>query len=117
MWLAIALAGALALAASLAAMVSPAAPDRLQTLVALLFVAVAAWFPVQIPRTKYSIGAADVFVFLMLSVLGPPAAVLAVGLEGLIGSWRGTKRLSSRISSPAAGMASMALCGALFEGL
>jgi diguanylate cyclase (GGDEF)-like protein/PAS domain S-box-containing protein len=117
MWLAIALAGLLALIAALGAMLSLAAPDRLHTTVALLFVAVAAWFPVQIPRTKYSIGAADVFVFLMLSVLGPPAAVLAVGLEGAIGAWRGSKRLSSRISTPAAAMASMAICGALFEAL
>jgi diguanylate cyclase (GGDEF)-like protein/PAS domain S-box-containing protein len=117
MWLAIALAGALALTAALVAMASPTAPNRLHTMVALLFVAVAAWFPVQIPRTKYSIGAADVFVFLMLSVLGPPAAVLAVGFEGAIGAWRGSKRLSSRISTPAAAMASMAICGALFEAL
>jgi diguanylate cyclase (GGDEF)-like protein/PAS domain S-box-containing protein len=117
MWLAIALAGALALIAALVAMVSPSAPDRLHTMVALLFVVVAAWFPVQIPRTKYSIGAADVFVFLMLSVLGPPAAVLAVGLEGGIGAWRGSKRWSSRISTPAAAMASMAVCGLLFEAL
>jgi diguanylate cyclase (GGDEF)-like protein/PAS domain S-box-containing protein len=117
MWLAITLAGALALAASLWAMGSPAAPDRLHTGVALLFVAVAAWFPVQLPRTKYSISAADVFVFLMLSVLGTAPAVLATGLEVLIGSWRGTKRLSSRISSPAAAMAAMAVCGALFQAL
>lgn len=117
MWLAVALAGSLALLASLAVMMSSAAPDRLQTGVALLFVAVAAWFPVQIPRTKYSIGAADVFVFLMLSVLGTAPAVLAVGLECLIGAWRGTKRWSSRISSPAAAMAAMAVCGLLFQGL
>jgi diguanylate cyclase (GGDEF)-like protein/PAS domain S-box-containing protein len=117
MWLAITLAGALALAASLWAMGSPAAPDRLHTGVALLFVAVAAWFPVQLPRTKYSISAADVFVFLMLSVLGTAPAVLATGLEVLIGSWRGTKRLSSRISSPAAAMAAMAVCGAVFQAL
>ena len=117
MWLAIALAGALALAASLSAMGSAAAPDRLHTGLALLFVAVAAWFPVQLPRTKYSISAADVFVFLMLSVLGTAPAVLAVGLEGLIGSWRGAKRLSSRVSTPAAAMAAMAVCGALFEAL
>lgn len=117
MWAAIAIAGAAALAFALVSMLSATSSDRLQTVVALLFVAVASWFPVQIPRTKYSIGAADVFVFLMLSVLGTAPAVLAVGLEGLIGSWRGTKRLSSRISTPAAAMASMAVCGALFESL
>ncbi len=117
MWLAIAFAGGVALLAAMGVMFSSAAPDRLQTGVALLFVAVAACFPVHIPRTKYSIGAADVFVFLMLSVLGTAPAVLAVGLEGLIGSWRGTKRLSSRISTPAAAMASMAVCGLIFQSL
>jgi diguanylate cyclase (GGDEF)-like protein/PAS domain S-box-containing protein len=117
MWLAIALAGALALVSSVLALSSPVAPDRLHTAVALLFVAIAAWFPVHIPRSKYSIGAADVFVFLMLSVLGTAPAVLAVGLEGLIGAWRSTKRLSSRVSTPAAAMAAMAVCGTLFQTL
>jgi diguanylate cyclase (GGDEF)-like protein/PAS domain S-box-containing protein len=117
LWLAIALAGAAALGGSLVALASPAAPDRLATGVGLALVAVAAWFPVQIPRTKYSICAADVFVFTLLAMLGTPVAVLATGPEGLIGAWRGTKRLSSRVSTPAAGMAAMALCGALFEGL
>jgi diguanylate cyclase (GGDEF)-like protein/PAS domain S-box-containing protein len=117
MWLVIVLLGAAALGGSLAALALPTAPDRLATLMGLVLVAVAAWFPVQIPRTKYSIGAADVFVFTLLAILGTPVAVLASGLEGLIGAWRGTKRLSSRISTPAAGMAAMALCGSLFEAL
>ncbi len=117
MWLAIALGGLLALGASLGVMASAQAPDGLHTLLALAFVAIAAWFPVQIPRTKYSISVADVFVFLILLSLGVAPAVLAAGLEGLVGSWRGTKRLSSRISTPAAAMVGFAVCGLLFEAL
>jgi diguanylate cyclase (GGDEF)-like protein/PAS domain S-box-containing protein len=117
MWFAIALSGAAALVAALVLMVSESAPDQLHSLIALAFVAVAAWFPVQIPRTKYLISAADVFVFLMLAALGPGPAILGAGLDGVIGGWRGTRRLSSRISTPAAAMATWALCALIFEGL
>ena len=117
MWLGITLAGAAALLAALAAFVLPGGPDPLTTLVALTLVAIAAWFPITIPRTKYSVSAADVFIFTSLAMLGPPAAVLASGVEGLIGSWRGTRRLTSRISTPAAAMAAMSVCGLLFNTL
>ena len=117
MWLAITLAGGLALAGSLYALAASTPAHLLQTVVGVLFVAVAAWFPVEIPRSKGSISAADAFVFTVLAVLGTPAAVLAAGADGLIGALRSTRRLTSRVSTPAAAMASMAVCGLLFEAL
>jgi diguanylate cyclase (GGDEF)-like protein/PAS domain S-box-containing protein len=86
-----------------------------QTLAALLLVAAAAWFPIEIPRSQYSISAADAFIFTILAVLGTPAAILAAGCDGLIGAWRSTQRVTSRISTPMAAMAAMAVCGTLFE--
>ena len=81
------------------------------------FVAAVALFPIHIPRTKYSIGVADVFVFALLALHGAPAAALAAGAEGLVGAWRSSKRLTSRVSTPAAATATMLLCGLGYEAL
>ena len=81
------------------------------------FVAAAALFPVHIPRTKYSISVADIFVFAILALHGAPAAALAAGAEGLVGACRSSKRLTSRVSTPAAATAAMLLCGLLYGPL
>jgi diguanylate cyclase (GGDEF)-like protein/PAS domain S-box-containing protein len=115
MWVGIAIAGSLSAVWALMGWAGADGPGWIDTIVALAMVAVAAWFPVEIPRSKYSMGAADAFIFTTLAVLGPSAAVLAAGLEGAIGAWRSTKRLTSRISTPMAAMAAMAVCGSLFQ--
>ena len=112
-----ALAGALALGYALTQAFAPEAPELRHVLIGLLLVAAAAWYPIEIPRTRISIGAADLFIFTILATLGTPAAVLASGLEGVIGALRSTRRLTSRISTPAAGMAAMAVTGLAFEAL
>jgi diguanylate cyclase (GGDEF)-like protein/PAS domain S-box-containing protein len=117
MWFVIMLAGAVALAWSFLALSSSSAAHQLQTALGVLLVGAAAWFPVEIPRSKFSLSAADAFIFTVLAVLGTPAAVLAAGADGLIGALRTTPRLTSRISTPAAAMAAMAVCGTLFEAL
>ncbi len=81
------------------------------------FVVLAAFFPVRVPRSNHSIGVADVFVFALLALLGAPAAALAAGAEGLVGAMRSSKRLTSRVSTPAAGTTAMLLCGLVFEAL
>jgi diguanylate cyclase (GGDEF)-like protein/PAS domain S-box-containing protein len=83
-------------------------------LLGLALVWLSSRLPLQIPRTLYSMSLADVFVFAMLLALGPAAAILAAGLDGALGAWRASKRLSSRLSTPAAHMAAMALCGWAF---
>ncbi len=75
----------------------------------------AALFPVQIPRTKYSIGVADIFVFGLLALHGAPAAALAAGAEGLAGGLRTSKRLTSRVGTPATAALAMTLCGLVAE--
>jgi len=91
LWLVLAAAGALAAASALAqlAAMSPAALVQVQ--LGIGFVMLAACFPLHLPRTKYSIGVADVFVFAMLALHGAPAAALAAGAEGLVGAFRTSK--------------------------
>ena len=88
-----------------------------QVLLGIGFVGLAAFFPVHVPRTKYSISVADVFVLALLALHGAPAAALAAGVEGLVGAWRSSKRLTSRAGTPAAAATAMLLCGATFNGL
>jgi len=72
-----------------------------QVVVGLVLVAVAALFPVLIPRTSYFIGVTDIFVFSLMVAAGPAAAVLASSLDGAIGTPRATRRLAPRLSNPA----------------
>ncbi len=82
---------------------------------ALALVAMASMLALKLPRTNFTLSIADIFIFTALTTLGPAVAVLAAGIEGVIGTLRTSKRLSSRLSSPAAAMAAMAICGLAFE--
>ena len=61
----------------------------------------AGFFPLRIPRSKNSFAAGEIFIFLLLLIHGPALAALAAAGEALIGSWRTSKRWTSRIASPA----------------
>jgi len=117
LWLAVAGAGAAALAWALAALAASQDVAAWPVLAGLIGVALAACFPVQIPRTTHTVLVADVFIFTMLAALGAPAAVLAAGLEGLIGALRSSKRLSTHVSAPAAAMAAMTVGAAAYAGI
>ena len=114
LWLLIAAAGMGALLwAALQLLMQP--PDNLVSAgIALALVALAAMFPVQIPRSTQSVLMADVFVLTILATLGVPAAVLAAGVEGLVGGLRSSKRLTTWVSGPSAAMSAMAVCGGVF---
>ena len=77
----------------------------------LAIVAVVAAFPVHIPRTKYSLSASDVFIFTLLALHGPALAVPAAAVEGVIGAWLSSKRLTSRLSTPSAAAAAIGVMG------
>jgi diguanylate cyclase (GGDEF)-like protein/PAS domain S-box-containing protein len=74
-------------------------------------------FPLHPPKTKISIAAGDIFIFLLLLLHGPEAAVLGAVLESTVCVWRTSKRWSSRIASPAATAVAMLTCGAGFKQL
>jgi diguanylate cyclase (GGDEF)-like protein/PAS domain S-box-containing protein len=85
--------------------------------VALGLVALASSLAINLPRSTYSLSIGDVFAFGVLATLGPAAAVLASGIDALVGTLRITKRLSSRVATPAAAMAGMAVCGLAFDAV
>ncbi|MES2715195.1 MAG: EAL domain-containing protein [Pseudomonadota bacterium] len=75
-------------------------------------------FPVRVPHWKNAFTAGEIFIFLLLLLHGPAAASVAAAAEGLLGSWRTSKRWTSRLASPA--MACIAMYGvgsALASGL
>src|SRR5512140_2354510 len=76
---------------------------------------VVALFPVRIPGTKTSIAGGEIFIFLIMLLYGVPAGILAASLEGLVASWRTSKRWTSRIGTPAMAALAMLVAGGLLE--
>jgi diguanylate cyclase (GGDEF)-like protein/PAS domain S-box-containing protein len=72
-------------------------------------------FPIRLPGMKGAFAAGEIFLFLVLLVLGPAAAAVAAGAEALTGSMRTSKRWTSRIASPAIAVLAMASTGALLQ--
>ena len=71
--------------------------------------------PVRIPRSTNSFTAGEVFIFLLLLMHGAEAAALASAGEALVGSWRSSKRWTSRIASPAMAAIAMFWAGSLLN--
>lgn len=82
----------------------------LQVAAGLLLAIGAGLFPLRIPGTRVSLGTGEVVIFLVLLMHGPAAAVVLAGAEAAVGSYRTSKRWTSRLGSPA--MASLALFAA-----
>src|SRR3989442_113330 len=76
-----------------------------------LIAAVVGMFPLHPPKTKVSIAAGDIFIFLLLLLHGPEAAVVGAVMESAVCVWRTSRRWSSRIASPAATAVAMLGCG------
>ena len=90
--------------------------DALSQVIAGVAIAMLAGaFPVRIPRSKNSFAAGEVFIFLLLMLHGPAAAVLASAGEAAIGSWRTSRRWTSRIASPAMAAVAVLLAGSLLH--
>src|SRR6478735_1254565 len=70
-WLALALVGALALVLSGVRLAQLEASELWQVLGWSSIVAIAAAFPIQIPRSKHSVATGDVVIFLLLALHGP----------------------------------------------
>jgi diguanylate cyclase (GGDEF)-like protein/PAS domain S-box-containing protein len=74
-------------------------------------------FPVRIPGVKTSFAAGEIFIFLLLLLHGPAAAVVAAAGEGFVGSYRTSKRWTSRLASPAMAALAMAAVGSALQAL
>jgi len=72
-------------------------------------------FPVRIPRSKNSFAAGEIFIFLLLLIHGAGAAALAAAGEAGVGSFRTSRRWTSRIASPAMAALAMFSAGSLLQ--
>ena len=108
-WWTVVLLGALTLAVALRHVATLAPEVWLQIAAGTVIAMLAGVFPVRIPQSKNSFAAGEIFIFLLLLIHGPAAATVAATGEAAIGSWRTSKRLSSRIVSPM--MAALAMFG------
>ncbi|HEX3098299.1 MAG TPA: EAL domain-containing protein [Usitatibacter sp.] len=116
-WWTVTLLGTAALAWSIAGVVAIDGKFLLQVLVGAAVAAVVGLFPVRIPGAKTSIAGAEIFIFLVMLLYGPQAAVIAAALEGLVASWRTSRRWTSRFGTPAMASVAMLACASGFEAI
>ena len=72
---------------------------QLQVLIGAAVAAIVGFFPVRIPGSKTSMASAEIFIFLLLFVYGPAAAIIAASLEAVVASYRTSKRWTSRLGT------------------
>jgi PAS domain-containing protein len=116
-WTAMVLLGAAIHVYTLRSLLALPTADWLTLAVGTAIAMLAGFFPVRVPRSKNSFAAGEIFIFLLLLLYGPAAATLAAAGEGLIGSWRTSKRWTSRIASPTMSALAMFGAGQLMTGL
>ncbi len=116
-WWTVTLLGAAILLYAVVDVVSVDGRFLLQVLVGAVVSAIVGLFPVRIPGAKTSIAGAEIFIFLVMLLYGPSAAVIAAAFEGFVGSWRTSKRWTSRLGTPAMASVAMMACATAFEGV
>jgi diguanylate cyclase (GGDEF)-like protein/PAS domain S-box-containing protein len=84
---------------------------QIQVAIGCVVAAMAGFYPVRVPGSKNSFAAGEVFIFLLLLMHGPAAAVLAAAGEAFVGSMRSSKRWTSRLVSPALAAIAVSVTG------
>ena len=87
----------------------------LNTAIGVAIAMLAGFFPVRIPQSKNSFAAGEIFIFLLLLMHGASAAAIAAACEGAVGSYRTSKRWTSRIVTPAMAALAMLAAGTAFQ--
>ena len=90
---------------------------QLQVIIGCAVAMLAGLYPVRIPGSKNSFAAGEIFIFLLLLMHGPAAAILAAAGEALIGSVRSSKRWTSRLVSPALAAIAMGVAGHMLHAV
>jgi diguanylate cyclase (GGDEF)-like protein/PAS domain S-box-containing protein len=91
-------------------------PQSILTLSAGIVIALlAGMYPVVIPNTKIAAVGGELVIFLIMLLFGTEAAVVAAAAEATVGSFRASKKWTSRIGSPAMASLSMWLCASAFQ--
>jgi diguanylate cyclase (GGDEF)-like protein/PAS domain S-box-containing protein len=113
-WLVVVL-GAVTVIGALVSLAGESPQAWLQIAAGTAIAVLAGFFPLRVPRSKNSFAAGEIFIFLLLLMHGPSAAALAACGEGAAGSWRTSRRWTSRIVSPAMAALAMYSAGSIFE--
>ncbi len=113
-WSAVIVGGCVLLACLWQLLFAPAS-HLLQIAVAAAFAVAGGLFPVRIPGTRVSFGVGELTIFLVLLLLGPAAATVLAAAEAALGSFRSSKRWTSRLGSPAMATLAMFTAAQLFE--
>src|SRR5450432_2646352 len=114
-WWVMVLLGAAVLVNALRSLLALPPASLAQVGAGVVIAMLAGLFPVRIPRSKNSFAAGEIFIFLLLFLHGPAAATLAAACEAFVGSWRTSKRWTSRLASPAIGCIAMYCAGSLLQ--
>ena len=114
-WWLCATAGALALGWSLWQLTGLGWAAWLQVAVAAVLAIAAGLFPVRVPGTRNSYAAGEIFIFLVLLMLGPAAAAVVAAVEAFVGSCRTSRRWTSRLFSPASAVLAMLASGFMLQ--
>jgi diguanylate cyclase (GGDEF)-like protein/PAS domain S-box-containing protein len=110
-WIVFALVGAAVIVWSAAGLRMLSQDLLLQCAVGTLCAVIASFFPIKQPGTTDAFSASDLFLFLILAIAGPAAAVVATAIESFAGAMRISKRWTSRLGTPAFCALAMALAG------
>jgi diguanylate cyclase (GGDEF)-like protein/PAS domain S-box-containing protein len=114
-WWTTVLLGGVVLTASVRSVAALPLAQIAQIMAGVLVAMLAGFFPVRVPRSKNSFAAGEIYIFLLLAIHGPPAAVLGAACEAALGACRTSKRWTSRICSPAIAGLAMFVCGWMFQ--
>jgi len=113
-WWITAILGATVLVLALRAVLALPHAAIIQVALGVMLAGVAGAFPYRIGGGKTSVSAAETVIFLALLMNGPAAAALAAAAEGAVGSYRTSKRSTSRIGTPAMAGLAMYASGTLY---
>ena len=116
-WWIVVLGGGAVLLVSLLSLATQGPAVWLYVAVGTAIAMVAGVFPVRIPGVKTSFAAGEIFIFLLLLLHGPAAAVVAAAGECFVGSYRTSKRWTSRLASPAMAALAMAAVGSALQAM
>ena len=116
-WWVVAMSGAVALVVALVQVLMLEPHAWLQIAAGVAIAMVAGFFPVRVKHSKHAFAAGEIFIILLLLVHGPAAATLAAAGEAGVGSFRASKRWTSRLVSPAMAALAMWTAGSLLHAL
>jgi diguanylate cyclase (GGDEF)-like protein/PAS domain S-box-containing protein len=116
-WWSVVLLGGAILVLSVAQLVRQPPLTWLQVGAGMAIAMLAGFFPVRIPRSTNSFAAGEIFIFLLLLMHGPSAAALAAAGEGAVGALRTSRRVTSRLATPAMAAVAMFCAGSVVDSL